>query len=144
MPRRFGLNMVPEGYPGPEAAKLGAELDQPPLDAITRLGIVDLVRDACRARPEVGGLRVRAERGRTVCRTLQALERALELTAARVVEGQQLEVVVERLRESLLVGLRDEPVQLAPPCTRQRRQRRVLEQTVCERVLAVRKRARLA
>ena len=100
--------------------------------------------DRRRARPKVGRARVGAERGRTVRGPLEVVERTLEVAAPGPVEGEALEVIVERVDECLLMGCGDETVELAPSSTRERRECRVLEQAVCERVLAVRDRPCLA
>ena len=85
-----------------------------------------------------------AERRRTVRGSLEVIERALEVATARPVEGEELELIVERVGERLLVGCGHEAVELASPRARQRRERRLLEQAVRERVLAVRNRPNLS
>ena len=57
---------------------------------------------------------MRAERRRAVRGPLEVVERTLKIAPASVVEGEPLELVVERVGERLLVGRRDEAVELAP------------------------------
>ena len=99
---------------------LGAQCHQSALDAIPRVGIVDLLGDGGRTRPEVCRLRVRTKRRRTVRSLLEALERPLEVPTAREVKGEQLELVVQRVPEGLLVGSAHEEVKLASARSGQR------------------------
>src|SRR5580765_4534366 len=99
---------------------LGAQFHQSALDAIPCAGIVDLLGDGGRTRPELCRLRVRTKRRRTVRSLLQVLERPLEVPTAREVKGEQFELVVQRVAEGLLVGGGHEAVELASASSGQR------------------------
>src|SRR6185312_219649 len=99
---------------------LSAQFHQSAFDAIPRVGIVDLLGDGGRTRPEVRRLRVRTKRRRTIRSLLQALEGSLEVPTACEVKGEQFELVVQRVGEGLLVGGGHEAVKLASARSGQR------------------------
>ena len=89
-------------------------------------------RQLARALPQLGGARVGAELVRPRGRAVEVGDRLRDVPALRVVVGEPLEMVVERRRVDLLEGGRHRTVELSTPPGRERRQRRLLEETVPE------------